>query len=385
MKTLLGGMPGRKKSREISMPYEFTHVHHVKVSERSSTGLEGLPEAWRNLLNTAGITKEDVLAHPEQVVEALTVHVQGPPKMPTLHVVREDLRKAIEIKNGNPHKKYAKKDKLGEGAAGTVYECIEKKSGRRCAAKVVSIEEIDHVKLEIGMHAISKHENIVSYYETYQFKNELFLFLELMDGGCLTDLVGPEVGWEEEHIAFVLRAALKGLAFLHRHHRLHRDIKSDNILVNSNGCVKLADFGFAVHLTEEKKKRKSMVGTPYWMAPELIRGLDYSDRVDVWSLGITGIEMAEGYPPFMEEKPLKVLLLITISPAPKLAIPENWSELFPHFLRASLRSDPNQRASTEQLLMHPFILKASERESFANFVTAVAEERAELDAGGLEI
>ena len=378
MKTLLS-RPSRKKSRDISLPYEFTHVHHVRVSDRASTGLLGLPEDWRKLLKAAGITKEDVLAYPEQVIDALTLHVKGPPKMPTLGVLRRDLRKAIVIKTGNPNKKYTKQNKIGEGAAGIVYECIEKKTGRRYAAKVVSIDELENVKQEIGLHAMSKHENIVSYYETYQYKNELFLFLEHMDGGCLTDIVGPDFAWDEPQIANVLCGALKGLAFLHRHHRLHRDIKSDNILINTRGCVKLADFGFAVHLTEEKKKRKSVVGTPYWMAPELVRGMDYDDRVDVWSLGITGIEMADGYPPFMEEKPLKVLLLITINPPPTLAFTEDWSEYFSHFLKVSLKSDPAQRASTEQLLMHPFITQASDQREFAEFIKALRSQKSMED------
>ena len=159
-----------------------------------------------------------------------------------------------------------------------------------------------------------------------------------------------------------------GLAFLHRQHRLHRDIKSDNILVDTNGSVKLADFGFAVSLTEEQAWRKSVVGTPYWMAPELIRGLEYDAKVDVWSLGITALEMAEGEPPLIHEPPLRALLLITIQGSPHLARPKKWSKNFRHFLERCFDITPELRASSEQLLMHPFIRSASSPADFAAFV-----------------
>merc|ERR1712070_845056 len=125
--------------------------------------------------------------------------------------------------------------------------------------------------------------------------------MEFMDGGALTEMVGKQKKWEEPMIAYVLQKMLMALAFLHRSHRLHRDIKSDNVLVDFNGDVKLADFGFAIGLTQEQDKRRSVVGTPYWMAPELIRGLPYDDKVDVWSTGITAIEMCEGEPPLMDK------------------------------------------------------------------------------------
>lgn len=159
--------------------------------------------------------------------------------------------------------------------------------------------------------------------------------------------------------------SLQGLSFMHRHHRLHRDIKSDNILVDLEGRVKLADFGFAVGLTSEEAKRKSVVGTPYWMAPELIRGLEYDAKVDVWSLGITALEMADGEPPLIDEQPLRALLLITINPSPTLEQPKGWSECFNHFLKRCMMIRPEQRASAEQLLLHPFIQRACTRNEFA--------------------
>jgi serine/threonine protein kinase len=209
-----------------------------------------------------------------------------------------------------------------------------------------------------------------------------------------------------------------GLAYLHRNHKLHRDIKSDNILVDFTGAVKIADFGFAVGLTEEQDKRRSVVGTPYWMAPELIRGLEYDAKVDVWSMGITALEMAEGEPPHLHEPPLRVsnvyplprcggtfsnvvadlvqaLLLITTQSSPTLKA-DKWSAKFRHFLKCSLHMDPVKRASSEQLLLvctpcyisdalttrsmrlvlqHPFIQTACTQSEFSKFASHILTAR----------
>jgi serine/threonine protein kinase len=171
----------------------------------------------------------------------------------------------------------------------------------------------------------------------------------------------------ERHMAYVCKGMLMGLAFLHRQYRLHRDIKSDNVLVNFDGEVKLADFGFAINLTSEESKRTSVVGTPYWMAPELIKGHKYDSKVDIWSLGITLIEMAEGEPPLLKEPPLRALLMITINPPARLKS-SLWSPAIVHFLSRCLEPVPDKRSTAEQLLMHPFIKSACSTEEFAAFV-----------------
>ncbi len=179
---------------------------------------------------------------------------------------------------------------------------------------------------------------------------------------------------KEPQIALLCKETLKSLAFLHSQHRVHRDIKSDNVLLGLNGEIKLSDFGFAAQLTEEIDKRKSVVGechtnvfpswfshafliagTPYWMAPEIIRGQDYGVKVDLWSLGIMAIEMAEGEPPLIDEPPLRALLLIVTRGAPTLKEPHLWSDEFKDFLARCLDTDAKTRASSEELLQHPFI------------------------------
>lgn len=373
MRKIRSFIPGLGKKAAISDPFAVIHVEHVDVSERTSTGFDGLPDRWRNLLKAGEITKDEVLKNPDEVLDVLNFHIKGPPKIPTLNVLRQDMREAVRIEKENPNKKYTKQRKLGEGAAGEVFECVSKKTGRKCAAKIAPLSDLENVKQEIAMHAMSEHPNIVSYFETFQYKNELWMFIELMDGGSLTEVLGKHIRWGEPQIAYVCREMIKGLAFLHRQHRLHRDIKSDNVLLNSDGEVKLGDFGFSVNLTEEQNKRKSVVGTPYWMAPELIRGLDYNDKVDVWSLAITALEMADGEPPLINEKPLRALLLITINPPPTLVDESRWSKQFAHFLKCCLVADPKNRASTELLLMHPFILQSCTTEDFARFLRSIGK------------
>mmetsp|Transcript_8563 Transcript_8563/g.9746 ORF Transcript_8563/g.9746 Transcript_8563/m.9746 type:complete len:388 (+) Transcript_8563:261-1424(+) len=366
------GRKGGLSDADISRPFNLQHLEHVTVDPRSSVGLTGLPDKWKHVLQLSDISKEDAIAHADEVVKVLDFHINGPAKKPTTHVLKQEMLNAIQINTSNPNKKYSKLRKLGEGAAGEVFECKDKQ-GKKWAVKVAPESDIDNIKQEIAMHALSNHENIVNYKETFRYNRQLWMIIELMTGGSLTEMVGKHIKWGEPEIAYVCKLMLKGLAFLHRQHRLHRDIKSDNVLVDLDGSVKLADFGFAVNLTEETQKRKSVVGTPYWMAPELIRGLEYDDRVDVWSLGITAIEMAEGEPPLINEKPLRALLLITVNPPPTLQNQQKWTPEFHHFLKCCLTPNPERRATTEQLLMHPFILKACDKPAFSRFAKSLAK------------
>lgn len=303
----------------IGRPFNVQHVQHVGVDPRSSTGFTGLPDKWRQLLDVSGISRAEIDAHPQEVLDVIQFHLQGPPpKIPTRSTLERDVLKAIQISQLSPQKVFKRERKLGEGAGGVVYVATDLRNNEKCAIKVSPLSDLNNIKNEIAMHALSRHPNIVEYKETFSHEDSLWIVLEYMEGGALTDVLGRNIKWQESHIAYVCREMLKGLAFMHRNHRLHRDIKSDNVLVDFEGRVKLADFGFAVGLTAEEDKRKSVVGTPYWMAPELIRGLEYDFKVDVWSLGITAIEMAEGEPPLIDEAPLRALLLITINPSPTL-------------------------------------------------------------------
>jgi len=367
--TIRGGVKGKKnKPMYISKPFNVEHRTHVKLDDRSSTGYKGLPKDWRTLLKNSSITKEEVQQNPQAVLDVLQFQLLGPaPKMPSVQSLRLQSAGAVEIKKQDPTKLYKRTRKLGEGASGVVFEAINMKTKKRVAVKMTDIQELEQVKTEISMQTMSKHPNVVNYMETYQTSEHVWMIMEYIEGGPLTDLVGVGKQWKEAHIAYVCREMLKALAFVHSQHRLHRDIKSDNVLVDLDGMIKLADFGFAVGLTTEKKKRQSVVGTPYWMSPELIRGLPYDAKVDIWSLGITLVEMCEGEPPLMDKPPLRALLLITTQGTPKLQNPQRWSTELRHFMKRSMDMNPEKRSSAAMLLMHPFIRKACTQKEFSKY------------------
>jgi len=213
---------------------------------------------------------------------------------------------------------------------------------------------------EIGIMKTSIHPNIVQYIDSFLVSETIWVVMEFMAGGCLTEVLEQyENGIEmvEGHIATVCRDTLAGLAYIHTLHRIHRDIKSDNLLLGDDGSVKLADFGYAAQLTQEKQKRNTIVGTPYWMAPELIRGQNYDQKVDLWSLGIMCMEMAEGEPPYMEFPPLRALFLITTKGIPELKDHGKWSAEFKDFVRRCLDKEPETRPEAADLLKHPFLRK----------------------------
>jgi len=361
----------------IGEPFNFQVHDHVEVDATSDLGFKGLPKEWETVLQASGITKQDVQDNPEEVLDVLRFHFEGPkPQLPTKQVLKGEMMEKWMITTSDPNKIFRKEKKLGEGAGGVVYKVTDLRNGEIKAVKIAPMEELTYIKQEIAMHAMSEHANIVQYGETIAYEDSVWISMEYIEGGNLYDLIGDKVPkWPEEHIAYVCQQMLIALAFMHRKHLLHRDIKSDNVLVGRNGVVKLADFGFAAGLTREEDKRKSVVGTPYWMAPEVIQQQDYDAKIDVWSLGITGMELAEGDPPFMEEQPMRALLLIAAQKqGPRLKRPSRWSDTFVEFLESCLQKDPAKRATTEQLLLEsPFIKLAGTRQDFAVWACSVLD------------
>ena len=358
----------------ISKPYEFKHLEHAKVDESSPTGFSGLPDHLETLLKASGITKEETMENPQAVIDVLNFHMDGPaPVMPSgRESVAIKIDSVVHIKDEDYKKQFSGLKKLGSGASGVVYSATEKSTNKKVALKIAEITDeivMEELVNEIGLQCLSKHPNIVECYGAYRNMADktLCISMEVMKGGNLTDCVSVKHAMRESYIAYVCKEMAQGLAFLHKSFRLHRDIKSDNVLVNFDGQVKLADFGFAVNLTTEESKRTSVVGTPYWMAPELIKAEQYDSSVDVWSLGITLIEMAEGEPPFMNLPVLKALLTITTRP-PSTLKDKSWSPAIKDFLKQCLEVKPDKRATAEQLLLHPFMEKACSQEEFAEFV-----------------
>jgi len=200
--------------------------------------------------------------------------------------------------------------------------------------------------------------------------DKLWVVMEFMGGGCLTEVLEQyeHVQMTETQIAYACLESLRGLAYIHSLHRIHRDIKSDNILLGTDGSVKLADFGYAAQLTQQKQKRNTIVGTPYWMAPELIKGQSYDQKVDIWSLGIMCMEMCEGEPPYMEFPPLRALFLITTKGIPGLKESSKWSPDLHDFLAKCLNKEPDHRPDALTLLKHPFLARVSSRSEMHNII-----------------
>ncbi|KAK5887369.1 hypothetical protein CesoFtcFv8_015976 [Champsocephalus esox] len=259
---------------------------------------------------------------------------------------------------------------VGNGTYGQVYKGRHVKTGQLAAIKVMDVteEEEEEIKAEINMlKKYSHHRNIATYYGAFVKKSppghddQLWLVMEFCGAGSVTDLVKNTKGssLKEDWISYICREILRGLSHLHAHKVIHRDIKGQNVLLTENAEVKLVDFGVSAQLDRTVGRRNTFIGTPYWMAPEVIAcdenpDSTYDYRSDIWSLGITAIEMAEGAPPLCDMHPMRALFLIPRNPPPKLKS-KKWSKKFLDFIEGCLVKTYNSRPSTEQLLKHSFI------------------------------
>uniref|UniRef100_A0A8C1FSS9 non-specific serine/threonine protein kinase n=1 Tax=Cyprinus carpio carpio TaxID=630221 RepID=A0A8C1FSS9_CYPCA len=259
---------------------------------------------------------------------------------------------------------------VGNGTYGQVYKGRHVKTGQLAAIKCMDVtgEEEEEIKAEINMlKKYSHHRNIATYYGAFIKKNppgvddQLWLVMEFCGAGSVTDLIKNTKGnsLREDWTAYISREILRGLTHLHLHKVIHRDIKGQNVLLTENAEVKLVDFGVSAQLDRTVSRRNTFIGTPYWMAPEVIAcdenpDATYDYKSDLWSLGITAIEMAEGAPPLCDMHPMRALFLIPRNPAPRLKS-KKWSKKFQSFIESCLVKNHNQRPSTEQLLKHPFI------------------------------
>ncbi|BFU20726.1 PH domain/P21-Rho-binding domain/Protein kinase domain/Protein tyrosine kinase, putative [Entamoeba histolytica] len=379
----------------LTRPSGMTQVVHVDFDP--NLGYIGLPPEWERFLNEGGITTDEYKKNKDVVDDVLNFQIQRQgdktnlPSVPApisqpkqskavVEPLPEDVEK-VQLKDvtieQDPREFYSDFEKIGEGASGEVFSAKRKADGIVVALKQMEVNN-DNEKLiatEISLMKGCKHDNVVTFYEAFYLpaKKLMWMSMEYMDGGCLTDILENHdiIEMTEPQIAYVCRETLRALNFIHGLHCIHRDIKSDNMLLTNDGHVKLADFGYAAQLNQKQKNRNTVVGTPYWMAPELIRGHDYGVKIDIWSLGIMVMEMAEGDPPYMEFPPLRALFLITTKGIPPLKNAEKWSRDMNGFVARCLETIPDNRADSEELLQHPFMKIACENTDFAQLIADV--------------
>uniref|UniRef100_A0A0N5AZR1 non-specific serine/threonine protein kinase n=1 Tax=Syphacia muris TaxID=451379 RepID=A0A0N5AZR1_9BILA len=379
----------RRKPRkvEISNPMNFEHRIHAGFDPVTGQ-YHGLPKQWQAIIGSAPNRRGRPLPvvdpsciTPMEIAEIKTIvrgdvndsgtsnniplsHTHIPPRF----VPKNNLQKPVYFRTalnmvvspGDPRSDLKDYTQIGEGSTAVVLTALKISIGCRVAIKVMDILKQQRRELlfnEVMIMRDYEHKNIVKMFGSYLIGNELWVIMEYMEGGPLTDII-THIRLDEETIATVCLQCLLAINYLHLKGVVHRDIKSDSILLTKDGVVKLSDFGFCGQLSVDIPFRRSLVGTPYWMSPEVISRLPYDTKADIWSLGIMVIEMVQGEPPLFDVQPLQAMRQIRDLPPSSFCPVANVSEELSSFLSRMLVRDPNQRASASELLKHPFLVKA---------------------------
>lgn len=345
--------------------------------------MAAMPAHYQAMLKFSGISAEEAGNHSDAVMGVLRFaekhqgdlarprwdpagELPAVPLAPGAAVPKKEKYKLAELlSQDKPGQMYTNLIKLDAGSQGEVYKARRTTDGQDIALKKIFIKneakELPALENEISMMYTSRHRNVVSFFSAHKEGDTLWIAMELMSGGKLTDVLDDQdIRLTEEQIAYLCKETVAGLAYLHSMGRIHRDIKSDNLLINNKGDVKLGDFGFCAALSEgEGQKRKTVVGTPYWMAPEVIRGEPYDYKADTWSMGILALEMVDGEPPLIDLPPMRALYVIVTQPAPRIKQPDKWSKACRHFIESMLMKDAKQRPDCSDLLQHPFLKKST--------------------------
>lgn len=269
-------------------------------------------------------------------------------------------------------------EQIGEGAYGSVHRATHRETGYILAIKQVSMDtDLQDIIKEITMMQNCDCPQVVKYYGSYFKKPELWIIMEYCGGGSISDVMRlRQKPMTESQISTIFQQTLAGLEYLHLCRKIHRDVKAGNILLTDKGEAKLADFGVAGQLTDTLNKRNTMIGTPFWMAPEVIQEIGYDCLADIWSVGITAIEMAEGKPPYADIHPMRAIFMIPAKPAPQLKDSERWSKEFIDFVGKCLVKDTDNRETATALMKHKFISTAQKSDTLIEVIVDAQKIRA---------
>lgn len=344
---------------------ESLKQQNITISFDPSKGYVGLPDDWKKMLEKCGITQRYFYERPEEVLQMLKYFYSAISEPIVPHSAPKTRAKTAieEVVNTSaaPTTLYEDFVLIGSGTFGEVYRALNKITKQPVAIKKMLLTPKREPLFisEINIQRNTEHPNVVKLFEAYKVADHVWVALEYMEGGNLYQILSAfeesKQLLTEPQIAYIVLETLKALSYIHGLHRIHRDIKSDNILIGRNSEVKIADFGYAVQLTNEGEKRTTMAGSPYWMAPEIIEGEEYGKEVDLWSLGIMVMECCDLQPPYINEPPSKALMLITTQPPPPLQRPDRWSKEVKHFISVCLQRDPLRRPQAIELMMHPML------------------------------
>eukprot|EP01017_Pseudomicrothorax_dubius_P002662 TRINITY_DN1017_c0_g2_i2.p1 TRINITY_DN1017_c0_g2~~TRINITY_DN1017_c0_g2_i2.p1 ORF type:complete len:386 (-),score=84.27 TRINITY_DN1017_c0_g2_i2:134-1291(-) len=362
---------------EISKPSQVKHEIHISFDPESEWGFKGLPDDWIKILKSYNISKGELIKNHQVLIDLLKIYeaLNFKQKRPTTQDFEKFVEERTCLQEMDPMEKYQIKEILGHGATSTVFLCENKDTKEKFAMKVVKLDKPERelkIRQEVAFMLLGRNKNVIGFQEAFKFKDQLYIIVEYMEVGPLRKFIEFfRAKIDEEIIAYIIRETLRAIEVMHTNFQIHRDLKSDNILLSSNGDIKLADFGFSAQLTNENTHRNSLAGTVLWMAPELLGQEDYDERVDIWSLGIICLELCNGDPPLTDVHFLLAMYLIKTQEPP--TAPERCSDLLKDFVQKCLVKDRTKRWTVEKLMSHGFLTQVDEARAQEKFREMVRE------------